>query len=345
MLRKSVYILLVMTAAIGVVCMLAWTTIRQKNEKNGFVRKFEINLNPAVMNVAIKDPNILNIAGAIEGQLYFKTRTPGKIIATNYKLGNKRVVSVDIPEVKNLSPSFICLIDSSGINIMAGNLPGIITAPVNGGKAQTHRFRNAAFSRAVKISANSYVLRGFDSTVKSDQIFIKRNLHSGVTVKAPNVIERKEDAGITTDGFLHYDSKTNLLTYIFFYANKFICMDTSLNLVNVWNTIDKTYEFQIKANIVEQSITNTTPALVVNDMNCVSNGKLYNISRLRADNEIAADFDQNSVVDIYDIKTGIYERSFYIPNYNGERVIRFKIINDLIIILYRSYLATYQLTI
>jgi len=124
-------------------------------------------------------------------------------------------------------------------------------------------------------------------------------------------------------------------------------MDTNLHPVYHSHTIDTNNNFRITAGVTTSGLynemTNTSPVRDVNLQSCVSEGMLFVISALQADNEAPADFKNNSVIDVYSLLTGRYDSSFYVPFFNNERLKEIKVAGQMVIVLYPGNAAIYTL--
>jgi hypothetical protein len=85
------------------------------------------------------------------------------------------------------------------------------------------------------------------------------------------------------------------------------------------------------------------PAQKVNYNGSISGGKLFLQSMLKADNEYELDFNENSIIDIYDLKNGDYKGSFYIPAYEGKKAHQFQVISHQLYALYGKTVVLYDL--
>ena len=337
----------VMLAAIGIVAILSWSSKDLTFENNGFTRRIErpeLKMNSAI----VKDDGVIQICGLTNDRLFFKTKIPGKIFETNYELKNEKYLTFNVPTDTKIVSSFSCFTDGKRLSLLSGNLPGEFIAR-SGEQTRVNKFKSPIFTRIAKISENTYIFRGFKQELKTiDQIFLKFNTETGVLSRENNISKQNNDGGLATDGLLHYDDKTNLLVYVMYYTNQFQVLDTNLNLIYAGNTIDTLSTYQVEGGLVANSkqtstLTNLTPKKVINASNCISNGKLYNYSTLKAENETNQEFGNNSVIDVYDLKTGKYERSFYIPTYENERVKNFKVIDNRLIAIYKNHIASYTI--
>jgi len=336
--KHAVGILSTMIAAVGLVGILAWATTEPENKKNSFVRAFKPQA-LTELSVLNKAEDVVDFAGATESNIYFKMKSPEKLLVTNYDLKSIKNLEINLPKTGNEALGFTTLVDSPNICIAMGNLPAIITFERD--SAILSKFP-ALFTKSVVISPNNIAVRIFD---KSDQVFAKVHTKTGRIQKEDDVSERNGDAGISTDGMLHYDKTTNILTYVMYYRNQFLCMDTNLNLLYKGKTIDTTGSARIKVDASSgDMMTNNAPNRYVNGRSSVTQGYLYNNSKLKADNESSESFTKGSVVDIYKLKNGAYTGSFYIPFYKGEKMMKFKMVNDRVYVMYKSTIVCYQMS-
>jgi hypothetical protein len=346
--KHIILTVLVMCSAFFLIAFLTWSAVKPKFEKHGFDRKVDLN-SLEIVDVLHKDEEVVDIAGIDNNGYYFKTFTPGKIFTTDNNLNNGKYIYTKIPFDKRLEGFFHCIVDYPAIKILAGNVPAIIVGNQND-SASLFRFPGSLFTRVVSIGDHSYVFRGLDKTIKSaDQIFFKGNPFTGEVVREKNVSQMRNDAGIADDGYLNFDATTSLLTYVFFNKSKFIVLDTNLNLINSFHTVDTLKNIKTDIGIVSAGasgmiLTNKAPNESVNSMSQTSKGLLFNISDLKSDNETNDGFGRNSVIDVYGIKNGLYKTSFYVPKYKYEKLISFRITNDYHLLgLYKDYMVKFKI--
>lgn len=352
-IRPVIYITTTMTLAIVVVVALYLKASEPIRQKNGFSRQFT---QPAIQTNAIDlklRGEIMSICGATGSRIYFQTKNPEQLMVTDRQLRGRHFLSLSVPYDKTLpsdkkiASRFHFLVDSPRINIFAGNVPAILTGDFSTKKPELHRFPSSLFIRAVAIAPRSVVLRGFDTaTHPTDQILMKGDPVSGVMQRKNNLPEQRGDM-ISTDGLLHYDAASHLLAYVYFYSNRILCLDTNLNLVYKGHTIDTFTTYQTKAGSIPSGntaiYTKIAPTRFVNRESCVADGKLFNYSALKSDNESDREFANNSVIDVYNLKDGAYQHSFYIPVFRNERLKRFRVFDNLIVVIYNNYIVTYRL--
>ncbi len=137
----------------------------------------------------------------------------------------------------------------------------------------------------------------------------------------------------------------NLLIYLYYYRNEFICLDTNLNLLYKGSTIDTISKAQIKIVEIrsEKISTFAERPLIVNRKSCISRGWLFVNSGLKANNEERQSFDQLAVIDLYSLIDGTYQFSFYMPDPITKKMRDFIVVEKTLIALYDNYIAAYDL--
>lgn len=343
--KHLIAILSTMAAAIILVVILSWDGREKFNVKNGFKRNL-IAESVAAFEAVVKPKDLVDIVGYTDHHVFYKAKDPTKIYMTDLNLQNGQYIDLGIPADNPIGSRFITIVDSPWVSILGGNTLAVIRKQFNG-PSRVYRFPSQLFLRATQISPGTFAFRGFDSTVKTiDPIFYKGTPENGSVVRERSISNLEiHDGGISTDGNIHYDTKTSRLIYTFHYSNQFVCMDTNMNLQYRGNTIDTFHVAQITAGKIEEKgiLTNLTPPKLVNGPSCVADGYLFVNSKVKADNDIANNFKDGATIDVYEIKTGKYVNSFYIEGYKGEKVTKFDVIKDRIVMVYKSMIVAYRL--
>jgi hypothetical protein len=340
------YVAGVMLAGIGIVVALSWNALKVDEKEIDFERKAS-SIEPKLISITQRNKMIVDVAGITRQSLYFQTKSPATLLVTNKELKANRYLTLNIPASNKIGTLFFSSVDSPAINIVAGNAHSIISGNVNENLA-VKVLPSKIFTRAARISLDSYIVRGFDSTTKTlDQIFMKIDAGAGKIQREKGVSEMRNDAGISTDGQLHFDEATKLVTFVHYYSNKIFCLDTNLNLMYTAKTFGSADANEsVKMSISSKGeVTNATPKRTINKGSDTWNGLLFNQSKVYSKNDISSNRNSETVIDIYDIKTGLYKESFYIPSLKGQTIHKFRIYDNLLVALYKDYIATYQVSI
>lgn len=316
-------------------------------QKNGFSRKV-IQKAIHVLGKIENKNKFLSIAGYRGYTIYLATREPNKLIMVDGTLSKQHVLSLDIPNSPKLNSRFEIEIDSSGIRLFAGNVPALYYFKLDGTLFKTINNLPGVFTRSISVNQASVILRIIQKRGNQfDAVFAKYNSFHNKLTYEQGISAWHGDLGFSTDGLLCFDKLTSLALYIELFSNKVTAIDTNLTLIYKTHTIDTISVNQANYNSMKlgnkTEFTNTSPKRLVNSESCVDEGRLFVKSNLQADNETDDVFSNNAVVDIYSVKNSSYGGSFYIPDDNGKKVLRFRVFRNLLIAIYEHHVITYQL--
>ena len=342
--------LIIYAALIGCVIIFSahgiYTLNSVREQKNNFARKFiPIISNP--YGSWKHNKTFINISGITSDTIYFQSSKAGTIIKSDILLtkfiSEKYFSSQEMSVISHCQ----CDINLFGVFFFLGNKPAIYCGKINGMLNQ-YLFPRGTFIRSCAISDKEVVFKGFDTGLHSgNPMFFRGNMQTKqiIVENDQNILDT--DGLIASDGLLNYDSNSHRLIYLYFYKNKFLCLDTTLHLIYTGNTIDTIARVNTKYAARTQNgfttLTNVTPKRTVNNQCCVTNGLLFSNSYLKADNEHPSDFSSNDVIDIYRIVDGKYIGSFYVPKVAGHHLLKFKIENSVLVVLYRDVAESFHL--
>lgn len=203
----------------------------------------------------------------------------------------------------------------------------------------------APFIKSLLLSDSLIVIRGFEAG-SSRPFFIRINTRSGVRTKS-DVLSERADAGFSSDGILCANNKKTHLFYIPYFENGIYCIDGEMKLKYKQPTIDTVFNSNIqvtqRGSGDMQKIYASAPRAKVNKRAFANDRLLFIESDLRADNEDENAFRQYPVLDTYDLDTGTYAGSFYIP-VDKRKVLSYYISDEQLYVLSRNELALYVLT-
>lgn len=338
MRTKYLTLLLLTLSGVFIISMMYWTT-SNKSIRNGFSRLI-VNHKITNLRTIEFDSENLYFAGWIGDILYLgDARTPFRLLAISdsarsvVTIDNKISADVRHSKISVDSPEFQ-LADLDRFNIYRGNVSTWdMTRLVHS---------RQLFSEELPLGPNSVILRDLNKQnnryILSKEVFDPFARH-----QAETLIERQIDGLFCTDGMLRFDRSNALLTYIYFYRNQFFVSDTSLNLILRGRTIDTVTRANIKVAFIDSENYRTiaSPPKIVNRASFAANGKFYVNSNLIADNEERRLHRKSDVIDIYDLFSGQYEHSFYIPRVERSRLRHFCIKQSTLYVLNGSLLTIY----
>jgi len=271
------------------------------------------------------------------GNLY----TPDRLVGVDSDLRDTISVKLGIPDHTKLTKSYFNLVDSSSVYTLDGNQPLLLEGN-NGNRILEPASKPPYFTQAIHTAGNSFVLRIVQGG--QNRLVTYTTDSAGFKMTA-NLLEKQVDGIFCTDGNLIKVPNSNKIIYVYYYRNQFICANDNLNLLYKGKTIDTVSHAHIKVEYIK-SLNETTissPPLYVNKQSAANEKYLFIHSALIADNEVAESLDKVSVIDVYAVKDGKYQYSFYLPDFRGNKVRDFKVYGQSLYALYDHYLYKYQL--
>jgi hypothetical protein len=314
-------------------------------QKNGFSRKV-IQKTIRVLGKIENKNKFLSIVGYHDNTVYLSTKIPNKLVMANSRLSNQHALSLQSPNSRKLSSRFEPEIDSSGIRLFAGNIPAVYYFKPDGTLFKTINNLPGVFTRSISVNQAAFILRIIQKrNGQFDAVFAKYNSLTKELVYEHGISAWHGDLGFSTDGLLSFDKLTGLVLYVELFSNKITAIDTNLRVIYKSHTIDTISFNQANYNSMKlggkKEFTNISPKRLVNSESCIDRGRLFVQSNLKADNETDETFSDNAVIDVYTVSDGIYKGSFYVPNDNGKKVLRFRVFQDLLVALYDDHVITY----
>jgi len=318
-------------------------------KKNGFSRK-AMPMNIHVLGKIENKKTFLSLAGYHDSTIYLSGNNAGQLFMWDKYLSNPHVLLLRIPPNTKINSRFEMEIDSSGIRLFAGNVPAVYYFKLNGTWFKTVNNLPEVFTRSVSLNPTSFMVRIIHKRgTLYDAVFAKYNAVNNELIYEQGISALNGDLGFSDDGLLCFDMLTKMAVYVELFSNKITAIDTNLKVVYRKHTIDTISSNRANYNSMKlgdkKEFTNTSPKRLINSESYVDRGKLFVKSNLQADNETDNIFSDNSPIDVYSVKDGSYEGSFYLPNDNGKKVLRFQVFHDLLIALYEDHVMTYRLTL
>jgi len=312
-----------------------------RHNKNNFIRLLPPSkVTPA--NILDFKTGGWNFAGYSGDSIYMgNLYTPDRLTRTDFNLRNTIAVKLRIPDGTKLTGGYFNLINGSSVFTLDGNQPLLLT-----GNKLDRILKPASkppyFTQAIHTGSNSFILRVVQAG--QNRLVTYRTDSAGFRMSA-NLLEKQVDGIFCTDGNLVKVPNSNKIIYLYYYRNQFICADDNLNLLYKGKTIDTVSHAHIKVDYIK-SLNETTissPPLYVNKQSAANEKYLFVHSALIADNEIAESLEKVSVIDVYAVKDGTYQFSFYLPDFRGNKIRDFRVYGQSLYALYDHYLYKYQL--
>jgi hypothetical protein len=351
MTRKQFFILLgcLFSCVVVLLTLYASSPLSQDIYRASFNRKFAPEQAITRKNVLDLDESGFYIAGVTAEHIYLGRWTaPFQLLIANSQLTDKQQVKLQISHSKDIdiTRGFKVKVDSPYFYITNGILPGIFRGNLNHWVAGRFMPDSAYFVDAVPTGPASFALRSH--SIKSNQYELAKESK----IDTPNfefkygLLKKQVDGLFCVEGALHYNQELRKLVYLYTYRNQYMVLDTNLNLVQQYHTIDTFSHATIKvANIESKNYSMlAAPPAQINNTSCVSGKYLFVQSNLLANNEDQKKFERSSIIDMYDLTRGYYLHSFYLSDFDRKKPGDFRILNNQLFALFDDHLVVYDLS-
>lgn len=336
-MKILVYSIALAALSVSIIYLFWFAADRPNKQRNHFERKF-INSAVGTIQIANFKENVKEIIGATSDTIFFSTEGLGRVLLTDKGLKKVGEMRFSIP--KNLSDSinhnFFSRFDAPWIYFCAYNIPAVIRCNIYTRIVDVYYKPGTAFTSVCPVSDNKYLFRQLDYNSK-DQIFSMRDIRYRPPVNEQILYTPYGDGGLISSGSLHYEKEAALFTYTFVYGNKILLFDTSLSIINIKHTID-TFSLPLlkTGKLAKNTYSNLGPSKRINHLTCMNKTFLFVNSLVKADNEDERLFDDNAVIDVYDLKGIQYKGSFYIPKLKHKYISRMFVVDKLLIVFYKQ---------
>jgi hypothetical protein len=347
-MNKYVKITLCAVFGISVITVLFLISSHRATEKNGFQRLFGLYPLRAAHRLDVKY-NSYYIAGISSKRIYLGNITaPFYMISSSFNLKDTTNVQMKVEKDKAVNWGAVKIyLDSPNVYMTEQITPSVVTSNTIFDRQKTYSLKGFKYSISQMLSPGSIVVKYYDDKLKTG--FLEKIMLSPQVKKDSRFqLTKQNGSNFSFDGFFTYSPKKNILIYTYYYRNRFICLDTNMNLLYEGKTIDTNNLAKIKsveiksAKKIERLLS--APPLQVNKKSYIDGGLLYVYAALVSDVESTEEFKKYSVIDVYDLnKKGKYHHSIKVPNQNGQRIRGFAVYKDKIFALYEHWLYTYRI--
>jgi hypothetical protein len=288
-------------------------------------------------------------AGASAKHLYLGNWTqPNELLAVNIIESDTQKFQIKINNLDSkkieITKQFRLAVDSPYFFLSHGVMPGLFRGTLD--RLEAYRFMpdSAYFVEAVPIGGHSFALRSRSRKSNAYEL-AKQTKDTPHFEFKYGLLEKQIDGIFCVDGSLHYNSDLKKLIYLYAYRNQYIVMDTNLNLVDRFHTIDTFSRVQMKVANIESGDYSmlATPPAIINGISSVSGDYLFIQSNLLAHNEDQDKFSRSAVIDVYNINTGSYTFSFYINRHLNKATSGFQVSNNHLAVIFEKHLVIYDL--
>jgi hypothetical protein len=344
-MEKRTYILLISIFVICIAMILFLAFISTSRDKlNGFERRF-VTLDPLEqLDISQLSNSSYYFAGRTEHNIFLGSYVwPRTILQVNTESQDTSQITYTLSESQQfvltairvaVDSPFFYLSDGTVPIIYRGRLTTRIASPIP-------QSRSRYFLNAISANDSIQIIKWVDSTRLSTLGLM--NTKTGIVTPRKGLLEKQIDGFFCTDGKIEIDK--NNVAYVYTYRNEYLITDALLATVFKGRTIDTVSRTQIRVTRLQEgnTIVLSSPPRIVNRASALIDNILLVNSNLKADNETLVNFESNSVIDVYDINKAEYKFSFYIQNYNRNRLNSISVVGSKIFALYDDALISFAL--
>ena len=328
-----------------VICLYAYSDYLT-HKRNSFIRLFP----PFPITEGDElyiEYNSYYVAGHTGTNIYLANRTaPLHLLVLDMNLRDTQHVQLKIRAIEKYQfRSVRVAVDSPNFYMTDGSIPAVFKGTTDTWVADRYTYDSAFFLDCIPLSKNSFAIRTISS--KSNEYVLGKEWSDSPHIKLNHdLLEKQLDGIFCVDGDFKFNKQAKRIVYTYYYRNQFIVIDTNLNLIQRFNTIDTNSRAKIHVAPLQSGKNRamSQPPLMVNKRTYSFDNWLLIQSNLLAKNERKELFDNSTVIDVYDLHNGIYQFSFYIPDLNHDRVQELHSAAGKLIVLSGKYIRTFNLS-
>lgn len=161
----------------------------------------------------------------------------------------------------------------------------------------------------------------------------------------PQLLKRQSHEIFDTDGMLLYNRDLERLVYVYYYRNKFVVSDLGQHLHYEGSTIDTISRPVLEVAYDDGGRTRTLAKqpVFVQQQACTSGRYLFVKSKRLGRYESEEMLEQASIIDVYNLEEQTYEFSFYLYDFEGERIKSFSVEGEMLLGVTDRHLVLYRL--
>jgi len=345
--RFVLILFLTMLLSSALVFGLYITSDRGSHRNNAFQRHFPPQ-SPGLVNAIELKYNSFYIAGISDGSIFLgNTTAPLYALAVDTLLKNVTPLDFSLIEhTKNRQFNSLQFRVLDSVYFLSDrSIPAIFKGTIGNWTATEIPGKFPSFSSIEPISRNALGLVVNDRVTKEDEIAVM--MIDGVpNLKInPELLVKQVDGVFDTDGILLYNQELNKIIYVYYYRNQYVITDDSAKFISKGVTIDTVTTATVKVT-KNKSKNETTVAgvpVIINADAATYGNFLFIKSNRLGKSEPDRVLKQASIVDIYNLSRKRYAFSFYLYDYNNEKVRSFAVYGNLLVVLTNNHLVTYRL--
>jgi len=345
--RFSMLVSFIFTSSILAVVLLYLFSEESIHRNNSFLRRYPNHPVNTIKGHNIKY-NSYYIAGMAGGKIYLgNTTAPLHLLRIDTTLSRVDTVKISLDGRDNYRFTAVQVrVREPFFYVTDGNQPILFRGRVGDWKAMRYGAGTIKFSQMEPIDSTCFAIRAMDKITNENILGVAGGKNGANSKTAPYLLEKQIDGIFDTDGILSYNSDLKQIVYVYYYRNQYVVADTNLKLLYRGRTIDTVRSAAIKIAVEDSARTRSLAyqaSSVIQHYSTTSGRYLYTKSDRLGRYEPEDMLGQASIIDVYDLKKQTYEFSFYLYDYENEKVKSFKVFGNLLVGLTQHYIVLYRL--
>jgi len=292
--------------------------------------------------------NSYYIAGFTKDSIYLGNHTaPLHMLSFDKDLRDSTHIKLDIERLNKYEfRSVKVLIYEPYFYFVDGSVPIIYKGRIGKWQGEIVMQDQVYFSQITTLGDEEFAFRARSAITNENEL---GNIHldqDTVLVKLqPEILQKQIDGIFDSDGFLLYNMDLQKIIYTYRYRNEFISTDKDLQLDYRGKTIDTISYAQL--DIAEVSSLNQRKigprSITVTHQAATSGIYLFLSSDRLGKYELQKMLSQARIIDVYNLNERIYEFSFYLYDFQKEKMREFVVQDDYLYMLAGNHLISHQL--
>jgi uncharacterized membrane protein YphA (DoxX/SURF4 family) len=341
--RKTV-IEVVLFTVVGIlsVIVLFLASEEKIHFNNGFTRR--VPHSPVKMLKGISlEHNSFYIAGYDHGRIYLgNTTAPKYILEADTSLTYKNAYRLEQNNHDFKFSTAQVRVRDGYYYFADGTLPVIYRGSTKDWKGKPIYKGTTKFTTYEVIDTATFTVRALHPKTGENYLALI-DIHSKKPAQKGNdILEKHIDGVFDTDGLLSYNPKLKATLYTYYYRNQYLLTKPTLDSITRGTTIDTLQQADLKFAYLHEGREKkfATQPEKINSYATTSGNYLYIKSKRLGKYDRPEMLQQASIIDVYQLDNNSYQFSFYLYHHKGEEIKSFKVYDDIIVGITKSYLVT-----
>lgn len=313
--------------------------------KNPFIRRFPKH--PVMLDtIADLKFNSYYFAGADQNKIYIGNYSnPLHVIALGQQTKIRESIKINFSGKNIPFVSVRVVIRDSSFYLIDGSVPAVFKGSISDWKISGNFKELPYFTLAEPVDSSRVILRS-NAGGKAPHVFALFDEKQKTKIKYNRTLLKQQKVGIfDTDGTLLYSEQLHKIVYTYYYRNEFVVMDSNAELDYRGHTIDTITQAKIKvANLKNGKQRKlAAPPLTVNAFTAVCENLLFVNSKVSGRFENEKLWEQNYIIDVYNLTDGSYTMSFAINKIGKKKLHSFYVTDQYLFAIMENELAVYRL--